>query len=106
MPITAVSPRIPAGHFIPLATSRYDAAPPIVRAIVMQVILMIHLLIASSVLSLHTGLVLISNIATSILCQSYKIQHVIPVGVGQSEAKNNEKMQCGGMRKCVGSTTN
>lgn len=56
MPISAVSPRIPAGNFIPLATSRYDAAAPIMTAVMMQVILITHLFIVSSVLhSLRTG---------------------------------------------------
>jgi hypothetical protein len=56
MPMMAVRPRMPAGHFIPLATSRYEAAAPIMMAVMTQVVLMIHLFIISSVLlSLRTG---------------------------------------------------
>jgi hypothetical protein len=35
MPVTATRPTIPAGHFIPLATSRYEATTPIAMAIMM-----------------------------------------------------------------------
>jgi hypothetical protein len=41
---------MPAGHFIPLANSRYVAVPPAVMAATMQVMLMIHLFMASPVL--------------------------------------------------------
>jgi multidrug efflux pump subunit AcrB len=72
MPTMAVIPRIPAGHFIPWATSRYEAAPPLVMAVTMQLILMIHLFMASFCYTLTPFCsVLISIIATFILCQPY-----------------------------------
>lgn len=42
IPINMVSPRTPAGHFIPFTTSRYEAEMPIATAMIVKLIFMIH----------------------------------------------------------------
>ena len=83
MPVAIARPTIPAGHFIPLTTIRYEDATPIKTPVMIQVIVMIKFFMVSSLYTCFATYGL-DNYYYSFYCQPYILQYVIPVGVGQS----------------------